>query len=581
MKKIVVACIVLVLCIVSLAAQDIVPLGGSNQNRASAGFVFNEYDALVNPLYFASFISPSLFFALDSSTSLLGENLTAGSAGFRAGMILKAPAAPRFLLNYADSSTAGVADLGQNTIVDSVGYDLATGLYGTITETITYDPSYSTQTRDLIFHAGLLLSPSFSLALQAAWNQRAYASESVSYVNTYGNTVAISPTSLTTRGNLTETSIDAFRDGDALSVELEGGLSAGAFKSLIALGASLNGLSGSNEAYSQSVTNYSGGLDPTLRDTVSINRYQGACYYDGSAVSPLLSMTGPLVLGGILGPLPGARVKLDSRNSLSLASGAELSFPVAVSAKFYGPRADYASVTEISGYDDALATEAYISQTTTTTAIDFTSDYDIDAELGLGLSQEISASEQLIVKAGANLLARGNFLSHGLAQSLSIRTVLDGDADGVYGEAGTDTDTLFSQSGYEIRARAGVYDFSLDLPLGLSYKPTGKLSFNAGSRPTLSYTLFDVSALRSGSASYMYESFTDNLVGGNSYALRQIDGSDNLSNSDESLWGYLGFSVQSGFGFTMKLTDKLSVDALATASNLSFSNFSVVGTLAF
>ena len=190
--------------------------GESDQSSSTMGFEKNRYDWLLDPVYFGKIEKSTIFFSLDSSAGQFGAN-TVGD-GFRGGFAwIMNGFSPLFAVNYRTTATSSAqsSDNNENTEYDYGSYDTATGRYATINEIVNITTSANPYHR-LMFHFGGRLDGPVSFDLQTYWYMDRENGNSSSHTDQYTNTASVSPASLSSKGNLTETVYNLIANADNL-----------------------------------------------------------------------------------------------------------------------------------------------------------------------------------------------------------------------------------------------------------------------------------------------------------------------------------------------------------------------------
>jgi len=571
MKKILVLTMFALITLSAGFSQELITLDGSNQNLTTAGFEMNEYDYLINPLYFSRLSNPWMFFGMDGSVTQLANNII--SNGVSAGWAPGGPMTPVFLGNYKTNSDLSVADEGDNVEIDYTTYDQATGTYAEVTETVTKNIRNSEIIHDLVLHGGLSISDTLALAMQFAMAMDTWRVEYLDYTNNYSNTAAPAPSTLSSKDRRTERTVH-MRDSseNSYKVDLEAGLDLGNFVSRIVLGLGWYYPGSANNVYRETQTDYdlAGGIDDTIIDEQNIAEYSGQYYYSGSAFTSF-SMTGSGVTAAEF-----FRVALQTDNTLPLGEDFNLIIPFNVQYDFYSPNLNTVFTDTGIVYNDAVAGGQEESRDVTTTTTNLSRTLDLAASTGGHVAKSVSPTENTSLHFGGGL----DFEFLGTSDTRTQQKVRhyqeDNNGDGDYADAGTDVDTTYTESGYEVQRRELDYNFDLTGRVGLSYSPVPVLNFHAGFTTTAEIDMAAVNTLTTGNAGFIYEQYTDNLESANSYARRQKDGTSTESTPASSFGTDFDFTTNAEFGFTLDFSDNFRLDARATAGDLGFDEFSAV-----
>jgi hypothetical protein len=313
-----------------------------------------------------------------------------------------------------------------------------------------------------------------------------------------------------------------------------------------------------------------GGIDNTVMDSQTITTQSGAYYYNG-AVLPRFQMNtnSPVVPSSI-------QLTLDTSSTLELSDGLRLDIPLGAGMSLYPDQSTVNQTTNIS-YNDAVSNTPETNRSTTTVTTQLAVGSDIDANAGAILRKDLDPADNVAFHLGAGLYLMMNIYQDSRTQTQTTRTQWDNNTDGDYADAGEDVDTVYSESGYSIQQSSGTYTGVLMIPLSVSWKPFPKLTFHAGTTTSMSVAITTSDTITEGNAAFIYESFTDNLESNNSYTQRLKDGTNNASTPNRMMNTNFGFSTAGSFGFTLQLTDNLSIDALAQANSLAFGTFSLTG----
>lgn len=551
--------------------------GASNERMATQGYVTNELDWLISPTGVSRFAeSRALFFALDASAAqfgagFVGNGFRAGWAGPLAGLTVST------VLNYVGDVDVAKEPAAENVTFDYDNYDQTTGQYATVTESVDASTGDTSSNHDLLVHLGFGLSEALGTNLQLYWERNRAIVEETGYTIIYEDTAAPSDATLTERGTRTELSLD-MNEGSLseLSIEPEVGFQSGNFTTENAISFNLRNMFGPAQ-YTRTVSTYDSlvGVDDAMLDQMEITQYAGQYYWNGGVFSGI-AMDGNMPYGKSM------RIALDSRNFLEEILGGTLEIPLyALLTTYPGDDQFSRATTTTVGYDDSGATSVESSRTAVVTTTTLDSISDIYLSSGATLSKSKPAGESAEFHMGVDLGLAYSLESFTKSQSRSTRTQVDNDGDQAYTTAGTDIDTTYVESGYVFTERDSRVNIDVALPLAVSYTPVPALTFHAGTTTTGSMDLMRLTSLTegigtAGTPAYVYEQYTDNLDDANSYDQRVIDASENQGiPSDESSTSFF-FSTSADFGFTLNLSEQLSVDAIATGTTrVGFEEFSV------
>lgn len=560
--------------------QETIELYGSNQNQTTLSFETNEYDYLINPLYLGMLDYPWLFFALDNDVNQLAASIVGD--GFRAGWAPGGAMTPVFLANYRTSMFNLDSAAPENNVeITREGYDTATGRYATIEEDVDENTVRNEHVHDLVLHGGLSLSETVALVLQLGMALDRWAIESVAYKNTYTNTAAVSDSSLTTRGNRTETIVNMRDNSDNnYRLDAEAGLTLGSVKSRLVLGLGWYYPHSENNRYTETVTVYNdpGGLDDTVRDQETITSYTGQYATNGGSPSAGFTMGSTDV-----DYAEHFGLGVDSETVLPLGNLSELTIPVGVGMDIYPGQLEAAETTTTVNYDDSSDPSVETSRDTTTTTTTLVRTWDLAASTGAAIRTSATPSENTRLHLGAGLKFGFDSVNDSKTQTRQRRFRKDNDDDEAYTTAGTDVDYTYTESGYEVQLSQQDYTVGLGVDTAVSYSPVPLLTFHAGASTGITVGMTATSSLTTGDAAFVYEQYTDNLDPANSYDRRQKSGSDNGSTPDTSFAMEFSPSTSAVFGFTLNFSDNFKIDARSVASNgkVGFEEFSVLAMYSY
>lgn len=558
----------------SLSAE-LINFTASDQYLSTAGFEMNAYDWLLNPVYYGLLDTSTLFFAFDASAQQLGAT-TAGN-GFRGGYAWIMPGfSPLFMLDYRTTASGSSQDETQNVQLSYSGYDLASGGYATITESANIVSNNILPAQKLIaFFGGKLDSP-IGFDVHGEWLFDKTTQTALSYTNTYSNTASPTDATLTSKGNQTDTTIDLRNNTtNALAIESDVGLNFDFITSRISLGTGLFNWDFTPASWTQTVTMYSAGLDPTVRDQETDTIYSGAYYYASSVATPNFAMN-----TNTPNYLPNIPLSLDSLTTLNFDPTFKLEIPVSATITFV-PDASTVATSTMIAYNDSLSSDPEIERSETTTTNSLAYDRNLTATVGGTVRKAFQKNDSAVLYLGAGLAATYTGWEVTRSSTQGVHTQIDTNGNGNYTDAGTDIDTLYTKSGWEIKNSNDQISTVLSVPLAASYTPVKGLTFHAGTVTSMTVYVAFTSSLTTGDPGYVYETYTDNLVPANSYAQRTINLSANSNTPvNSTTWGF-SFSVSGNFGVTLQLADNFTVDALASGSSVGFSSFSLTGAYAF
>ncbi len=562
--------------------DDLIDFQPSNRYQATQGNEMSAYDWLTNPAYYDLLVRSSIFFSLDG-TGTQFANIDNGiiQNGFRGGYAHIMPSfSPLVALSYKTSFDRDSQTNDDNIEYTYTGYDVTTGKYNSIIESANITELSSSPYHRLAVHLGAKLDGALQLALQTWWNMDRSTQITRDYTNTYSNTAAPTDSTLTSKGALTESSMDLV-DGDlsgsVLGFEPEVGLLLGILRSKIAVGFGLFNRISDKDLYRQTVTNYVGGIDDTIMDSQTVTTQAGAYYYDPTTSTVLprfqMNLNAPVVPSY-------TQLGLDTSSTLDLSNNLRLEIPVGFGFSLYPQQSTTNSTTTI-GYNDAVSDTPETNRSTTNVTTDLAVSSDFDANAGVTLRTDLEPTENAAFHLGVGLSFMMNLYQDSRSQTRTTHIQWDNNADGDYADAGTDVDTVYTESGYTIQQSSGKYSVTLTVPLAVSWRPIPKLAFHAGTNTSMDISYTSGNSLTEGDAAYIYEAFTDNLDETNSYTERLKDGSNNMSVPSRMVTTDFGFTSSGTFGFTLDLTPNLSIDALAQASYLAFDAFSLTGVYSF
>lgn len=564
-KRIICLIFVLAVAATSVFADDLVDLGRSNQAYATMGFELNEYDWLLNPIYADMISETSYFFALDANGPQFGT--ASIGDGFRGAFALVNDGfSPTGAVNFRTTSTSADEKAEDNTELTYGTYDIATGRYSTIDETVTI-ASNSMPYYALALHFGMLGS-GLDFAVQARWVMDRAVGSSQSYTDNYTNTSAPSAATLATKGNQTATTYNLIDGANTVVIEPEIALSIGDVQSRIALGAAWHNPGSATDQWLQTITSYSGGADPTATDTESSTSRSGS--YSSAAGTQRFGMN-------TTAPINPERIGLNlhTETMLPLSANTELEVPAYVNYGIYAFPLSTINKTETVNYDDSAATPSEIGRTSTTTTTTLAGVTDFTFGTGATLKTSVSPSENTRLHFGVGLAVDGDLYGDTRSREEATANIVDANSDGT-----REVDTLTTLSGWEIQNSSFSTDISLSVPIAVSYSPVKPLTFHAGATTRFRVNLTSASTLETGDSGYMYQMYTDNLTSTNSYAAaQQIDGSSNSNLPSKSFTSQFTFLATGSFGFTLDLSDNFRIDALATTgANVAIDQFTLSGT---
>jgi len=556
-----------------IRGNDLISLTASDQNLATAGFEKNEYDWLINPIDFTRLTSKTLFFSLDSLGSQLSSNSTGD--GIRAGFAFGGAMRPVALVNYYTQDQGQIIDPDNTDPLTFTNFDPVNNYYATVTRSVNITSLNNHNIHRVMLHSGLALNSNLGLALQVSMVINNWDIATKSFTDTYSNTNAPTESALTSKGNLTETTTQLRSyENNTLAFELEAGLNMGNFTSRFGLGGSINNQFGPQQSQ-QTVTGYSGGLNPVIRDSATITANSGQYYYNGSSVQSCFDMD-----SNDPSYIQNTTLNATADNTLSLGSSLFLDIPAGFQYNIYPALTTQNSLTTIT-YSDAAAANPETARSIVSTTTTLINNRDIRFNAGLGIRKTFSPVTGVNLHLGGSLLCNMAFINDTRTRARSTTNQIDGNADQQYTTAGSDTSTVYTESGYEMLRNKTTTNFLLTLPIGISYAPTRQLTFNAGTKTILSGGFTMLNGLTTGDANYPYETFTDNLVPANSYTITLKSGTNSASNTSNSLTSNFNLIVSGHFGATLKLAENFKIDALGQMDFASFYAFSLFGIYTF
>jgi hypothetical protein len=458
-------------------------------------------------------------------------------------------------------------------------YDQATGEYATLTQTVNISSGDVSSNHDLLVHLGAGLGDGMGVNLQVYWERNRAIVEMLDYINDYENTGAPSDATMTSRRPRTATSVNMDEsDPGELRIEPEFGLQSGSFTTHNALSFTLFNMLG-QDRFQETESRYDLGFgtDDTVLDQEKITVTAGQYTWNGANPNAAIVMNTsiPTVNASLI-------MGLDSRNYLDGVLGGVLGIPFQASVTLYPGDEQFSreTVTTVT-YDDAVATPRETEREVVTTTTSLDEALAMSFVSGAQLLKTIPAGETAAVHLGVDLDVSYWRETLQKSQARTTRTQVDGNTDGDYADAGTDVDTTYTESGYVITAQNGGFWVSMGLPLAVSYTPFPALTFYAGTTTSAQVNVTSSRSLEegigtAGAPDFVYEQYTDNLEAANSYSQRVIDGSETNTLPDQATSTTTSFSASADFGFTLDLSEQVTVDARATSSgSLGFEQFSV------
>lgn len=553
--------------------DDLIDLGDSNTKKGTASFVTNEYDWMLNPLNYSLLESSTLFLSMDAD----GSQFSAGSvgAGIRGGFaLINTGLSPIFALNYFNDSDSTTPEEADNVVYTYSTYDIATGNYASINGNVNIK-KISKPNQELKVHFGGSAGESINFAVQAWLKSERYESTSLAYTDTYTNTTAASDATLSSKGDQTETVNNVPTFNNVLAFEPEIGLKIGSIESLISFGFGMYNILPSENSSVSTVSTYSTGIDPIIMDSQTITSTTGH-YYNSDSNSFI-----DMVFMNTSTPTyaPKLRVSLNTDNTMSIDENTEVVFPIAFGMTFY-PEAETTSSTTNITFDDSTGTALESNRTNNLTAISLSSTYDMEGVLGALYKKTFKPSDKAALHLGGGLNIEFDINEFTRSQVFSVTTQKDNNGNNVYTDA-VDVNTVYKESGYEIRTTDASYDFIVSFPVAIEYSPIKSLKFYAGTTTKLTTNLGISTTLTTGDSGYIYEEYTDNNNADNNYALRQKDTSNNTSQPSNDFSTNFDISVDGTFGFSLDLADNFKVDALAATSGVGFYKFSLTCIYSF
>jgi hypothetical protein len=576
-RRLILLASLLFILIPMMASAQLISFSGSNQYISTLGFETNAFDWMLNPLDFGKLQSSTLAFSLDGA----GDQFGVGTAGYgiRGGYAwLMDGFSPILFMDYKTTAQSTTESETDNTSVAHSGYDEASGRYGTVTQSVSITMNDVTPAQNLMAQFGGKLNAPVNFDVQLEWLLDTITMSTLSYTDTYSNTSSPTEDTLTSKGDRTETSYSMRNLGstnNALAVEGEGGLVFNNLTSRISLGVGLMNWDFGTPTYQSVTTTYSSGIDSTVRDEESYSIMSGAYAYSGGAIA-LFGMNTSM---GYVSYLPYIPVSLDSATTLAFDDTFKLMVPFSFTYKFT-PALSTVETSRTVLYDDSDANNRETSRIDGTTTVALSFSRNMAADIGAGVQKSFTR-DSATLHLGATLDVDYTGWQATRTSTNSVHTQADGNADGDYTDAGTDTDTTYTLSGYEVESSSDTIKTSVTIPVAVSYSPVSALSFHAGASTTLYAKCVVTASLVTGDSGYCYQTYTDNLVAGNSYAQRPLDASDSSSVPASNVAWNFGVSADATFGVTLQLAEGFVIDALATGSTAGFDSFSLMGTYSF
>ena len=582
----------LILCIlcltVSAFAQEAIAPDGSNTNSISYGNSYNQYDYLLNPAFIGMLEGNTLFFALDNSGTQFGAAPTIGIEGFRAGWAVNDGLG--LMMDYRTWTNTDIAEVGgedtpdnaeddyQNIELDYTGYDQATGRYATITEDVNQNLKNTTHDHELLFHSAFGLGDGMGAAAQLLFAIHSHDTHSLDYTNTYSDTSAPTAATLTSKGDLTET-VNTLLDNSEndIALDLEFGMNTDSFLTRIVLGTDINNLRFSSNSYTETTTVYNdgAGVDDTIRDEETVLSYTGQYYENGGPDSAIDMNTGdPSYLSTLgLGISADTEIAMDNDITVVIPFDVGYDFPLGTLNSVF--------TTTTIAYNDADANNAETGRTVTTITSTLDKGIDLYTQLGGGIKKVFKPSGNTAVTVTPLLIGSFGIEKDTRSRTETYAVQSDNNGDGDYADAGTDTDTVYSESGYEIQRTNIDSIISLNLPVSAEWKANDLMTFRAGYFMSMRYTIASTSSLITGGGGYIYEQYTDNLTEANTYAVRQKDGVSSESTPDSNFSGDFSFVSGGSFGASLDISDNFTLDMRATGSQVEIDAFTVMGIMKY
>ncbi|AHC16597.1 hypothetical protein [Salinispira pacifica] len=574
MKKTAVAVIAILAIVSGISAQEAVFTDGSNTYISTQGHEMNAYDYLINPAYSEMFQGRTLFFALDNSGTQFGA--PQGIEALRAGWAVNDGLG--FMFDYETLSDADTAKEEGNTELDYGTYDQVTGQYATITESVNQFLKNNRNRHNLLFHSLLALDGGLGLAFQLHFALDSYSTHQLEYTNTYTDTADVSEASLDTKGDRTETlnSLLNSNGTNRIALDTELGLNTGSLRSRIALGIALDNLR-LNSSYTETVTDFDAvaGIDETIRDSETIESREGAYYTtngDNENASIGMNFNDPTALTALYAGI-GSETELPL-GELSLIIPFTFGMEIPLGAE------SVATSTTVT-YDDAAADNPETGRTSTIITTSLDSALYLDFMAGAGLEKEYNPADGVRVILSPTLTGAFGISNDVRSRTEAVQTQVDANSDGDYEDAGTDTDTTYTESGYEYQRKNYETTIALDIPLSASWEANELLTFQAGYSMGVEFIIDALNTLITGDAGYIYEAFSDNLEDANSYAQRTKDGSSSQSTPDSSTSFDFGFTSGGSFGVQLNISENFMVDLKATGTQVEFDAFTVMGIMKY
>ncbi len=577
--------LILTMCLTfAVFSQEVITTTGSNTNISSYGNSMNQYDYLMNPAYAGLLEGMTLFFALDNSGQQFGADDPLQIEGLRAGWAVSDTLG--FMMDYRTWTDIDISEVGgedtekteddfQNIELTYDTYNQATGRYDFIYEDVFDNIKNTTHDHDLLAHSIFSLAEGMAGAVQLLFSLHSHDTHNVDYTNTYSNTAAPTEASLTAKGQRIETVNKLLSNNENdIALDLEFGMNTQDFVTKVSLGLSANNLRIGN-IYEITTTDYNigTGVDDTVRDTDSIEEYSGQYYYDWT-YQPSFDMdtAAPAYLSTI-GTGIGSITELPM-------DGFTVVVPFDIGFDFpMGTLQTVHSITDIN-YNDADEANPETGREITSTVTTLKPRLYMYTKVGGGVQKIFRPADNATVTAVPSLAVSLDIKNDTRTQARTTWTQSDNNGNGSYADAG-DTDTLYTESGWEVKNNNYTTEIELTLPVSAEWRANELMTFRAGYSVQAVFTMATTSSLETGNNLLIYEQFTDNLNADNSYTIRQKDGFDNYSEPDTSFSGDFDFNSNGEFGAELKISDNFSIDILATGDSIEIDDFTVMGIMKY
>ncbi len=584
MKRILFLLVIIMCFTLAAFSQEVITTTGSNTNISSYGNSMNQYDYLLNPAYIDQMEARTLFFALDNSGQQFGSDNPHLIQGLRAGWAMSDTLG--FMMDYKTSTNIDISEVGgedtekteddfQNIELTYDTYNQATGRYDFIYEDVNDNIKNTTHDHDLLAHSIFSLGDGIAGAAQLLFSLHTHDTHNVDYTNTYSNTAAPTDTSLTDKDDRVEIVNKLLDDNENdIALDLEFGMNTENLITKASLGVSANNLRIGN-TYKETITDYNAGtgVDDTVRDSEYTEEWSGQYYYNGARQASFeMDNSAPSYLSTI-GTGIGSVTQLPMDDfTLIVPFDVGFDFPM-------GTLQTVNSKTDIY-YNDAAEANTETGREVTSTITTLKPRLYMYAKAGGGVRKVFKPADNATVTAVPSLEVSLDIKNDTRTQTRTTATQSDNNGNGSYADAG-DTDTLYTESGWEVKNNSYTTAIELTLPVSAEWKANKLMTFRAGYFMQATFTMTSLSSLETGNNSLIYEQFTDNLNADNSFILRQKDGFDNYSEPDTSFSGDFGFNSGGEFGAELKISDNFSIDILATGDSIQINDFTVMGIMKY